>query len=47
MECKECGQVTEVKVSDIINILIECNNNKSIFSGFLCDVCAKLLDAED
>ena len=47
VECYECKKVIETEVSNLTESIIWCSENKSIFSGILCNECAKKLDEEN
>lgn len=41
IECNQCGKVMNTNVSEVIKCILDCVDNKSIYSGFLCSECAE------
>ncbi len=46
IECSHCGKTLEANMDGIIRTLLECAENKSIYSGVLCEECAEDMDEE-
>lgn len=44
IECGCCGKPVEADVQNITELLMECAQNKSIFTGFFCADCEVYLD---
>ena len=46
VECSNCKKATQVDVYSLIKTLLDCADNQSIYSGFLCEDCAHILEEE-
>lgn len=46
IECSRCGMTIEADVDGIIRTMLDCAENESIYSGFLCEECAEGMDEE-
>lgn len=46
IECSHCRKILEAEVDGIIRIMLDCAENESIYSGFLCEDCAESMDEE-
>ena len=46
IECSNCSKTLEADVDGIIRTMLDCAENESIYSGFLCEDCAEGMDEE-